>query len=225
MSAKANITRKIDEAAEREKASRSIFAQNTIHAGEIEEDLKATDEAIGDPMAVRDFVITTLQNVYGIQITNEPDGFGIVTANLPPQLKDLISNPRADKVKFDPRTPEGYQYIGRNNRFVEQLCQMLMANTLARHGKRAARAAVVNTRQVEVKTTLLLFRCRNVIEEGKEGRQIVAEEMVRGAGGGAPNNRSYLEHSEPKTFSPTHGRPAICLRRQGGVFLITNSNC
>ncbi len=46
--AKENITRKIDEAAEREKTSRSIFAQNAIKASEIEEDLRAVDEAIGE---------------------------------------------------------------------------------------------------------------------------------------------------------------------------------
>jgi hypothetical protein len=51
--AKANITRKVDEAAEREKASRSIFAQNAIKAHEIEADLREVDEAIGDPQVRR----------------------------------------------------------------------------------------------------------------------------------------------------------------------------
>ncbi len=54
--AKANVTRKVDEAAEREKASRSIFAQNAIKAQEIEADLREVDEAIGDPKAVEEFV-------------------------------------------------------------------------------------------------------------------------------------------------------------------------
>lgn len=196
--AKADITRKIDEAAEREKVSRGIFAQNAIHAEEIEEDLKTVDEAIGDPHAVRDFVISTLQNVFGVQVTTEPEGFGIVTGNLPPQLTDLIAKGEIIKVSFDSPTPEGYHYVGRNHRFVEQLCQMLMANTLSRQGKSAARAAVIRTEQVAVKTTILLFRCRNVIEEGKAGRQIVAEEMLLWGWRGTPNERSYLDHSEAK---------------------------
>ena len=58
--AKKNITRKLDEAVERERTSRSIFAQNAIKASEIEEDLRAVDEAIGDPDAVKDFVTNTL---------------------------------------------------------------------------------------------------------------------------------------------------------------------
>ncbi|HQU92887.1 MAG TPA: helicase-related protein, partial [Pyrinomonadaceae bacterium] len=159
-SAKLNVTHKIEEAANREKISRSIFAQNAIRADEIEEDLKAVDEAIGDPHAVRDFVTSTLQNVFGVQVTAEAEGFGIVRGNLPPQLHDLLPAGDIVKVSFDSPTPDGYHYIGRNHRFVEQLCQMLMANTLNRQDKRAARAAVIRTKDVSVKTTLLLFRCR-----------------------------------------------------------------
>ena len=64
--AKANVTRMVDEAAEREKASRSIFAQNAIKAQEIEDDLQDVDEAIGDPRAVEDFVTATLNNADSI---------------------------------------------------------------------------------------------------------------------------------------------------------------
>lgn len=59
--AKRNVTRKVDEAAEREKTSRSIFAQNAIQASEIEQDLKSVDEAIGDPRAVETFVTGVLR--------------------------------------------------------------------------------------------------------------------------------------------------------------------
>ncbi len=195
---KANLTRKIDEAAEREKVSRSIFAQNAIQAQEIEEDLKAVDEAIGDPHAVKDFVISTLQSVLGVQVTTEREGFGIVTGNMPAQLIDLIPKGQIVNVSFESPTPEGYHYLGRNHRFVEQLCQYLMANTLSRQGNRAARAAVIKTEQVTKKTTLMLFRCRNVIEEGKGGRQIVAEEMLLWGWRGTPNDKQYLEHAEAK---------------------------
>lgn len=200
---KANLTRKIDEAAEREKVSRSIFAQNAIQAQEIEEDLKAVDEAIGDPHAVRDFVVSTLESVLGVQVTTERDGYGIVTGNMPAQLIDLIPKEQLVKVSFESPTPEGYHYLGRNHRFVEQLCQYLMANTLARHGNRAARASVIRTEQVTRKTTLMLFRCRNVIEEGNGGRQIVAEEMLLWGWRGTPNDKEYLEHADAKELLTT----------------------
>ncbi len=198
--AKANVTRKIDEAAEREKTSRSIFAQNAIKAQDIAEDLKVVDEAIGNPKAVEEFVRTSLAGLFGVQITTEREGHGIVTGNLPPQLVDLLPAGRVVKISFESPTPEGYHYLGRNHRFVEQLCQLVMANTLARHDKRAARAAVIRTKQVAKKTTLLLFRCRNVIEQGKGGHQIVAEEMLLWGWRGTPDQKEFLEHAEAKAL-------------------------
>lgn len=198
--AKANVTRKIDEAAEREKASRSIFAQNAIKAQEIAEDLKAVDEAIGNPKAVEEFVTAALAGLFGVQVTKEREGYGIVMGNLPPQLIDLLPTGRVVKVSFESPTPEGYHYLGRNHRFVEQLCQLVMANTLARQDKRAARAAVIRTRQVAKKTTLFLFRCRNVIEQGKGGHQIVAEEMLLWGWRGTPDQKEFLDHAEAKAL-------------------------
>lgn len=194
--AKANVTRKVDEAAEREKASRSIFAQNAIKEQEIAEDLRAVDEAIGNVKAVEEFVTGALAGLFGVQVTQEREGYGIVTGNLPPQLVDLLPPGRVVKVSFESPTPEGYHYLGRNNRFVEQLCQLVMANTLLREDKRAARAAVIRTRQVATKTTLLLFRCRNVIEQGKGGHRIVAEEMLLWGWSGTPQDKRFLDHAE-----------------------------
>ena len=84
-----------------------------------------------------------------------------------------------------------------------------MANTLARQDKRAARSAVIRTRQVARKTTLLLFRCRNVIEQSKSGHRIVAEEMLLWGWRGTPQER---EHPRPlRSQGSAHRRP--CLQR------------
>ena len=198
--AKANVSRQIDEAAAREKASRSIFAQNAIHAQEIAQDLRSVDEAIGNVKAVEDFVTQTLAHLLGVQVTTERDGFGIVTGNLPPQLAGLLPADPLVKVSFASPTPEGYLYLGRNHCLVEQLCQLVMANTLARQGHRAARAAVIRTRAVTQKTTLLLFRCRNVIESGKGGHQIVAEEMLLWGWRGTPEQKSFLDHDQAQAL-------------------------
>ena len=198
--AKENITRRIDEAAAREKVSRSIFAQNAIKAPEIEEDLRAVDESIGDPGAVKDFVTGALTALFGVQVTTENKGFGIVTGNLPPQLGELLPEGQLVRVSFESPTPEGYHYLGRNHHFVEQLCQLVMANTIAREGRGAARAAVIRTKQVEIKTTLLLLRCRNVIEQGRGGHQIVAEEMLLWGWRGTPGAREHLDHEEARSL-------------------------
>jgi hypothetical protein len=113
---------------------------------------------------------------------------------------ELLAAERVVKVSFESPTPEGYHHLGRNHRFVEQLCQLVMANTINRQDKRAARAAVIRTHQVARKTTLLLFRCRNVIEQSKGGHQIVAEEMLLWGWRGTPQDKQYLEHAEAKAL-------------------------
>ncbi|MBI4474144.1 MAG: DEAD/DEAH box helicase [Acidobacteria bacterium] len=198
--AKASVTRKVDEAAEREKTSRSIFAQNAIKAQEIEADLRDVDEAIGDPKAVQEFVASTLSNILGVQITEDLKGYRIVTSNLMQQLRELLPSGDSVKVSFHSPTPDGYHYLGRNHRFVEQLCRLIMANTLARTDKHAARGAVIRTKQVQVKTSLMLFRCRNVIEERRGGNQIVAEEMLLWGWRGTPDQKEFLDHQEAKTL-------------------------
>jgi len=198
--AKVNVSRKLAEAADREKVSCSIFAQNAIKAHEIEADLKEMDEAIGDPKAVEEFVTGTLNNLFGVQVIPHKKGYRVVMGNMPPQLRDLLPPGDPVQISFISPTPEGYHYLGRNNRFVEQLCQLVMANTIARVDKRAARAAVIRTKQVSIKTTLLLFRCRNVIEQQKGRQQIVAEEMILWGWRGTPQQKEFLEHAEAKTL-------------------------
>jgi superfamily II DNA or RNA helicase len=209
--AEIRVSRKIQEAAEREKISRGIFAQNAIQAAEIEQDLKTVDEAIGDPHAVERFVVGVLQNLLGVQVTKDKkeDGFHIVAANLPPQLQVLLPEGQSVAVSFASPAPKGFLYLGRNNRFVEQLCQIVMANTLARQGAKAARAAVIRTRDVPRKTTLLLFRCRNVIEQARDRHpnanphQIVAEEMLLWGWRGTLEERDYLSHETAKDLLTT----------------------
>jgi len=221
VAAKANVTRKIDEAAEREKASRSIFAQNAIKAHEIEADLREVDEAIGDPKAVENFVTSVLNNLLGVQVRKDAKGYRIVMGNLPTQLKDLLPPGDPLKVSFQSPTPEGYHYLGRNHRFVEQLCQLVMANTLARVDRRAARAAVVRTRHVSTKTTLLLFRCRNVIEQAKLNHQIVAEEMLLWGWRGTPQQKEFLDHAEAKAVL-TEARASSDLSPQARAGFLEN---
>ncbi len=129
--AKSRVTRKVDEAADREKVSRSIFAQHAIKDQEIETDLREVDEAIGNPKDVESFVINVLNNLFGIQISRYKKGYRIVTGNLPPQLHDLLPHGNMVQVSFESPTPEGYHYLGRNHRFVESSA-ICMANTVNR---------------------------------------------------------------------------------------------
>ncbi|MCX6148122.1 MAG: helicase-related protein, partial [Candidatus Kapabacteria bacterium] len=201
-------SKEIEDAANRESASRNIFAQNSIKADEIEEDLKQTDEAIGNPKTVEDFVINTLQIVFGVQINKILDGYLLFTNNLPETLKELLPKvnssknkivPNEVKISFHSPVSNGFHYLGRNNPFVEHLCQLLLSNTLLKNEKYApSRASVVRCKEVDIKTTIFSLRVRNVIEEKFGKNQLVSEEMFAWGYRGSPKNNDFLTYEETK---------------------------
>lgn len=193
------VTDKYKKAADLATRSRSIFAQHAIKADEIEKDLRENDEAIGDPEAVERFVVEGLRSIFGVQIDREKSGYLLYPFNLPSSAKSLLPAEQILKVSFESPTPENHIYIGRNHPIVEQLCQIVLAHSISRDKFKAARASVLRTAAVKSTTTLLMFRCRNVIEELKpSGHQLVAEEMLLWGYRGAPGDESYVPTQEAK---------------------------
>lgn len=203
------LSNSIQEAADREQRSRSIFAQNAIKADEVEADLKEVDKILGDPEAVKDFVNTTLTAILGVQISATKTGYRLFTQNLPDLLRYTLPLQAELKISFESPTPEGHLYLGRNHLFTEQLCQLILANSignknsanseaeLGNSAKRAARAAVIRSSSVTTKTTIVLFRCRNVIEPKHGiGQQIVAEEMLLWGYSGMPSAEQFFSQEQ-----------------------------
>jgi superfamily II DNA/RNA helicase len=173
------ISKELDAAKEKASKLRSIFAQESMSADHIIRELKVVDEAIGDMNAVESLVIQGCQHL-GASITPTEDGYKLDTSNLPKHL--LLTLPRVEilPISFVSPTPQGYIYMGRNHKFVEQLCQFLTALAFEAKGnqyRQVARSAVVQTEAVESKTTIVQFRVRNVIRELKRNHEIIAEEM------------------------------------------------
>jgi len=217
-------TKAIEKAANRETASRTIFAQHAIKANEIEQDLRQADEAIGNPGAVEAFVTESLMNIFGVQISKDrkAHGYTLYTANLPPVLKSALPLENQLKVSFFSPTPEGYIYLGRNHVFVEQLCQYLMANAISSNTAYGpARSAVIRCKDVSIKTTLLLFRVRNVIEETKGINQFVAEEMLLWGYRGSPSDNDILDSDEVKRLMD-HALPSANISEQAKAGFLDN---
>ena len=179
-------------AAEREKTSRSIFAQNAIKANEIETDLREVDEAIGDVKAVENFVVASLRFM-GVQVETKKEGYNIYTTNIPLRLKELLTDKSYIKISFRSPTPAGYQYIGRNHPFTEHLSQHIINSALQGGAHRAARAAVLRSVFVKKKTVLFQLRVRNVIAEQPKNKQIVAEEMWLWGYEGEVSQKNFIE--------------------------------
>lgn len=171
----------LEDGVEKEKISRSRFAQHAIHPEELEQDLKQCDQAIGSPAELCAFVIEVLPRYFGVQVSEvRPMDLRISTMNLPSFLREHL--PPGDKVQvsFNSPTPRGFQYLGRNHRFIERLCEYLLGQALEnRGGTFPARASVLYSNAVSEFTTICLFRVRNVIRSAaRAGNVLVSEETL-----------------------------------------------
>ena len=143
------------------------------------------DEAIGDPKVVESFATYAL-SILGASMTQNFEGYRVQVTNLPKHLQVALLTPTEQakgktetKISFNSPTPKGYQYIGRNHRFIEQLCHYIISNAFEENDNKynLARTSVIQTESVESKTTLVMFRVRNVVKELRSKNESVAEEM------------------------------------------------
>lgn len=182
---KIKIENELEQARRKGENLRSIFAQESVDAGAIKKDLEEVDEAIGDPAVVESFSVYSLQ-LLGASVSQDLEGYKVQVTNLPKHLQVALlttleqAKGKTDtKIAFNSPTPKGYQYIGRNHRFVEQLCHYIISNAFEEEGNKyhLARTSVIQTESVENKTTLVMFRVRNVVKEVRSKNESVAEEM------------------------------------------------
>ena len=196
------ITDQFNRSEELAKATRSIFAQHSIKAQEIEKDLQDTDAAIGNPQAVEMFVVESLRGLMGVQMDSVKHGpnnaYHLYTENLPSSLKSLLPDVAKLAVSFQSPAPAKVAYLGRNHPFVEQLCQLVLAGSLNRDELSACRASALRSSSVIKPTTLLLFRVRNVIEERRGTSQLVAEEMLIWGYRGEPTDNDFLSPQDAR---------------------------
>ncbi len=196
-----NINNAYEKASERDKITRSIFAQHSIKANEIEKDLKEVDEAVGNPVAVKQFVIDAVTNLGG-QIIPYKSGYRLYTTNLNSIFKSIFNYKDEILITFESPAPEEFLYIGRNSLFVEQLSHYILNKSLVSNGHKpiAARAAVIPSKSIKTKTTIIQIRIRNIISDKANGKQLVAEEMILWGYENNISERKFIAHEECKTL-------------------------
>ncbi|MCS6805471.1 MAG: DEAD/DEAH box helicase [Blastocatellia bacterium] len=191
--------------AERERVNRTRFAQRALKPEEVQRELEATDAVLGDPAAVREFVLAAAQRV-GLTIT--PDRrLGVLRVGVSPDAVATVPDPirlalPAAKsgrwlISFDSPTPEGAEYLGRNHRFVATLARFLLENALTEHGNAAAsRCGALRTRMVSELTTLLLLRVRYLVEQPHAQLLLSEEVLAMGYSSGAQKAIRWLDDGE-----------------------------
>lgn len=184
-----DLHRRWDLDAERERVNRTRFAQRAIKPAEVRRELEATDAVMGDPEAVRDFVLNAAQRL-GLDITRDKrkDVFRVAIgadsrATLPAAINFALPAVKDGRwlISFVSPTPEGAEYMGRNHRFVLTLARFLMEEALTKGGAAtASRCGVIRTRAVKSFTTILLLRVRYLLEQPGRAPLLSEEVLVTG---------------------------------------------
>lgn len=213
------ITNEIEAAREKAEKIRSIFAHESIMPDEVKKDLHEVDEAIGDVATLETFVLAAAK-LLGASFDTVPGGYLFKKLNMDDWMASALGQGDKIHISFQSPTPKGFRYIGRNHRFVEQLCHRVIANSLdkERKGNKAARASVFRTDAVNTQTTLIQFRVRNVIREVNKRHEMVSEEMFLWGYEQTPDGINALDIEQCKTLLHTSSALDISSERQEIIF-------
>jgi superfamily II DNA or RNA helicase len=213
------ITNEIEAAREKAEKIRSIFAHESIMPDEVKKDLHEVDEAIGDVATLEAFVLAAAK-LLGASFDKIQGGYIFKKLNMDDWMASALGHGDKIHISFQSPTPHGFRYIGRNHRFVEQLCLRIIANSLdkERKGNKAARASVFRTDAVNTQTTLIQFRVRNVIREVRQQHEMVSEEMFLWGYEQTPNGIHALDIDQCKTLLHTSSALDISNARQEIIF-------
>jgi superfamily II DNA or RNA helicase len=203
----ADLHREWDRAAEREKESRTRFAQRAIKPDEVAQELRETDEVLGDPAAVERFVRAASERL-NAPLQSTKGGWLLNPTPLPLAVRERVAAVKPLKVTFQTPPPEDVVYVGRNHPLTTALSEYLLEEAMAGvDSAPASRSGVTRTAAVSRRTTLLLLRIRYLLEEKQRTTPSLAEEVVVWGFRGRPEALEPLEIADAvrllETVEPT----------------------
>lgn len=188
-SAVEQVHRSWDRAVEREKVSRTRFAQRAIKPNEVEQELVESDRILGNEADIERFVQATCIRL-NASLQKKKQGW--LLPSIPQPLHSRLgTQPRT--ITFTTPAPEGVEYVGRNHPLVEGLARHVLEDTLEnKKDPIAARCGFTITDAVEQRTTLLLLRSRYLLTSSRV-EDLLAEECFVAGFIGPPSDPLWLE--------------------------------
>ncbi|MCB9130879.1 MAG: DEAD/DEAH box helicase [Anaerolineales bacterium] len=186
-----------EDVTEKERRSRTMFAQRTIRVEEVAQAWQAERDAIGASVDVRNFVTNVVRAHQGFVV----DRNGALEVTLPNQaaLLEAVGGRERFTARFELPVPDGVLYLNRTHPLVEGLATYAMDSALdpLRDGV-ARRCGAIRTRAVARTTTLLLLRLRFhiVVQRGAEVTPLLAEECRVVGFAGNPQSPQWLSQDE-----------------------------
>lgn len=200
-----DLHRRWDLAADREKRSRTLFAQDALKPQEVLPELAAVRRAIGSREQVQTFVTTALQ-VHGAQVTTKVvHEFPAMQVELDDQLPRGLGNELRRQVgeqksllaRFELPAPAPLVYLPRTHPFVETLANFTVDAALDPQNPSSAgrRAGAIRTKAVDKRTTLCMLRLRYEIHEQRSSgtRTMLLEDVQLAAFRGSPQQPEWLD--------------------------------
>ncbi len=184
-----------EQAAAREKASRSLFAQHAFPLDQVVRARDAARAAVGAGIDVRRFTLDALR-ANGATAIELPDGAVDVEAREVPRAVRDIASIDVDRMRIRFAPPAGEdRLIGRTHPLVDGLATHLIDTALDPLSPSVARrAGVIRTAGVSTRTTALLVRLRyDLRTRTRRGEgNALAEEVRVLAFTGAPDGAAWL---------------------------------
>ncbi|MHB1462504.1 MAG: helicase-related protein [Armatimonadota bacterium] len=184
-----------ESAAQRERRSRTVFAQETIKVDDVQAEIVAMRDAIGSGVDVQSFVEQSLK-LYDAVIGTKGGVTNIDLSQAPVSLRELVGSTGKLKVRFELPVKDNEAYLSRTHPIVEGLASYVMDSALDIHTVgHAKRCGAIRTAAVQTRTTLLLVRFRYHIVTHKEKKQnpLLAEDCRLLAFEGSTENAQWLD--------------------------------
>ena len=189
-----------ENARDREKASRSRFAQHSIKPGAVAGELETVRAAIGRSDDVARFFLDVLRTAnVPVQLNGKAEAG--ISKETPRSLRQAIGKDEPFTGRFDLPLQEGDIYLGRTSPVVEGLASWTLDQALDPQsrdiGAVAARCGAVATSDVTERTVLLVTRFRYHLRRGgAAGETILCEEIVPLAYAGPAEEPNWLSSEE-----------------------------
>jgi superfamily II DNA or RNA helicase len=158
-----------ESSAERQKESRTRFAQRTVQPDEVSRELAELRAAAGDAVTVRWFSENALKRL-GATVIASVSSLKIIPAALPVFVREQLGINDQMVIGFDDKAPDDAPIVGRSHPLIAALSAYVIETALDSAGSKspvASRCGVVRTDRVERRTTVILARFRFDITTGR----------------------------------------------------------
>lgn len=178
-----------DRAVERERESRTRFAQRRIKPDEVARELDEVDAALGDAAAVERFVRAACERLHA-PLVPERDYWLLPTGHLPLPVRErfapLLAQVRKGRdaellpLTFAASAPQGVAAVGRHHVVTVALAEYMLDSALMpeAHALGATRCGVSRSQAVTRRTVVLVLRVRMLVRGARQESPGLAEELV-----------------------------------------------